>query len=231
MLFLSKSMLVYRKTVCDCVMVLNQKSKDFVESMCCTKIQIIPNFVEGVEVENSHMIRDEVKRVLYVGGVIESKGCMDLIEVAKAFPHIEFRLVGNPELAIKAAEEMVPNVTLLGAQPHDIVHEELMCADVFAFLSYFPGEGFSNALVEAMACGLPCLVSDWAANADMIEKKGGEVVPIRDPHACIQALERMMPKEVRNKQSAFNLWKVQKAYVDSVVLDQYVDCYESIVKG
>lgn len=135
-------------------MVLNQQSADFVSGLSKTSVHLIPNFVEAAELEESHIINEKIKTVLYAGGVIETKGCLDLIEVAKAFPEIQFKMIGNSDSAVTKAAEKVSNVVMLGAQKHDIVHEELKKADVFAFLTYFPREGFSNSLAEAMACGL-----------------------------------------------------------------------------
>ena len=74
--------------------------------------------------------------------------------------------------------------------------------------------------------GLPCLVTDWAANADMIESKGGAVVPVRDSEAAIEGLRSMLPRDVRQSQSEFNLMKVNSTYSDKAVLAQYVDAYE-----
>ena len=213
----------------DCVMVLNQQSADFISTLSKTRVQLIPNFVEATEIEESHIINEKIKTVLYAGGVIETKGCLDLIEVAKAFPEIQFKMVGNPDSAVIKAAKKVSNVVMLGAQKHDVVHEELKKADVFAFLTYFPGEGFSNSLAEAMACGVPCLVTDWSANKDMIENKGGIVVPIRDSQSAIEALKEMHSYELRKAQSEFNLWKIKNEYVDKVVLEQYVDCYEALI--
>lgn len=214
----------------DCVMVLNYQSKDYITTLSKTSVKMIPNFVDTEEVQRSHTINKDVKRVLYVGGVIESKGCIDLIEVAKVFPEIEFRFVGNAEAIVKEVASKVKNVVLLGEKDHVGVKKELESADIFAFLSYFKGEGFSNALAEAMAEGLPCLVTDWAANKDMIEDKGGEVVPIRSPQEAANALKKMLPMEVRKKQSEFNRNKIKTVYASNIVLDQYVDCYESLLR-
>lgn len=82
------------------------------------------------------------------------------------------------------------------------------------FLTYFPGEGFSNALCEAMAAGLPCIVTDWAANADMIENKGGVVIPIKDYKSVTNALDTITDPELRRQMSAFNIKKVKDIYVE-----------------
>ena len=225
---LNKFMLKRICNISDCVMLLNQQSVDFVSPLTKTKLLLIPNFVDGAEIAQAHEIRETLSRVLYVGGVIETKGCLDLIEVAKQYPQVEFCLVGKAEEKVTQAAEKLPNVTLPGVMDREQLRKEYAQADVFAFLSYFSGEGFSNALAEAMAAGLPCLVTDWAANKDMIEDKGGCVVPVKSPEEAAKALQTMQPAEVRRAQSAFNIEKIKTVYADEAVLAQYVDCYEAL---
>lgn len=220
------------KKICDlsdCVMLLNQQSVDFVSAVTKTRLELIPNFVDSQEITETHETRETLSRALYVGGVIETKGCMDILELAKHYPNIAFRLAGKAEEKLSLAAQALPNVTLLGVLNRQQLKEEFAQADVFLFLSYFSGEGFSNALAEAMAAGLPCLVTDWAANKDMIENKGGFVVPIKAPEAAAKALAQMLPAEVRKAQSAFNIEKIKTVYADETVLGQYVDCYESLL--
>lgn len=213
----------------DCVMLLNRQSEEYIKGITKTKTVVIPNFVDATEVVDSHVIRDSINRVLYVGGVIESKGCLDIIEVAKSFPEIEFKLIGNPEENCVKAAEAVSNVILAGTMPHSEIIEEMKHADVFMFLTYFPGEGFSNSLAEAMAAGLPCIVTDWAANKDMIEDKGGVVVPVNGIEEACKGLEWMADQGIRKQQSEFNIEKIKREYADSVVQAQYVNCYESLL--
>lgn len=214
----------------DLVMTLNSQTDDFLKTVTKTPLRLIPNFVSAQELTESHEIRDRIETVLYVGGVIESKGAMDMLEVASRFPDIRFRLVGKSasDVEERARALGLENVEFTGPVDHDTVKRELENADVFMFLTYFYGEGFSNSLAEAMAAGVPCLVTDWAANKDMIEDKGGFTVPIKSPEQAAQALEKMMPAQVRQAQSAFNIQKIRTAYADETVLDQYVDCYESL---
>ena len=211
-------------------MLLNKQSEDYIRNLTYTKTVIIPNFVDNAEIFEEHIIREHIKRVLYVGGVIESKGCLDIIEVAKNFPEIEFKLIGNIEEKCKFAAEKISNIVLAGTMPHSKIIDEMNEADVFMFLTFFPGEGFSNSLAEAMAAGLPCIVTDWAANKDMIETDGGSVVPVHGIHEAIQALSYMMDKEIRKKQSNFNISKVRLKYADERVQKQYIDCYEELIK-
>lgn len=213
----------------NCIMLLNEQSKEFIQKITRTRTCVIPNFVEAEEVIESHQIREKIERVLYVGGVIESKGCLDIIEIAKKNPEIEFRLIGNAEEACANAAETVPNVVLKGTMPHAEIRKEMEDADVFMFLTYFPGEGFSNSLAEAMASGLPCIVTDWAANRDMIEDKGGIIVPVHGIDETIKALVHMSDASIRKSQSDFNISKVKLKYSSKEVQKEYVDCYESML--
>ena len=150
--------------------------------------------------------------------------------MAKKSPDIEFKLIGNPEEGCVRAAEKTPNVILAGTLPHSEIIKEMKQADVFMFLTYFPGEGFSNSLAEAMAAGLPCIVTDWAANKDMIEDKGGVVVPVHGIKEACKGLERMASKTARKQQSEFNIEKIKREYADAVVQAQYVKCYEELLK-
>lgn len=63
-------------------------------------------------------------------------------------------------------------------------------ANVFFFPSY--REGLSVSLMEAMACGLPCVVSRIRGNVDLIDDAGGALF---DPHSideCLGALKNVL---------------------------------------
>lgn len=55
------------------------------------------------------------------------------------------------------------------------------------------GEGFSNAIGEAMACGVPCVVTDVGDSAHIVGDLG-EVVPSRDAEALARAMGRMLDR-------------------------------------
>lgn len=217
--------------VCDGIIVLNQQSKDYLAAITKMPVWIVPNFVDDEELVESHKINETIKTALYVGGVIETKGCLEIIKLAKAYPDIEFRMVGRADSRIVDAAQGLTNVTFVDLLDRDGVRKELANADVFLFLSFFASEGFSCALTEAMAAGLPCLVSDWAANKVMIEDKGGRVVPVKATQAAIDALSEMMPADFRQAQSQFNIHKVRTQYSKEVVLGSYVNCYEAVLEG
>lgn len=215
--------------LCDGIIVLNEKSFNFVKSVCGTDVVIIPNFAESRLLMSEHkQINNDFKNLIYVGGVTSDKGCDRIIECAKEFPDLKFNLVGIVADDISKMEKP-SNVYLYGNINNDRVKEILCDNDCFLFLSRFWGEGFSNALVEAMCAGLPCIVTDWAANKDMIENKGGIVIS-DNIIELKKAILKMYDSEFRRKCSIFNLNKTKSSYVDEVVIPLYVKYYNFILE-
>lgn len=216
--------------VVDGYIVLNKSSEAFVKRNCRKKVKIIPNFVKKTELPllESREIRKKVKDVLFVGGVSPDKGCDTVIEAAKTLPEYVFHFVGIVSSEIKNMD-IPQNVIFYGNKDKDFVKDIMMKSDVFVFLSRFYGEGFSVALVEAMSSGLPCIVTDWAANADMIMPNGGVVVPQKSPKVFSEKIKELDNDwEFRKIASASNINKVHDLYVEDVVLTSISDFYNTV---
>ena len=67
----------------------------------------------------------------------------------------------------------------------------LAAADVFVLPSIV--EGLPGALIEAMAAGLPCVVSDIPGNRELVRhEETGLLVPIKQPEALAIAIESLL---------------------------------------
>ena len=116
---------------------------------------------------------------------------------------------------------------LVGEQKTEKVFEYYQTADVYLFPSYT--EGFSLSLLEAMACGLPCIATDVGANRDMLEEKGGIIVPAKNVDAIVDAFKKLEDRNVRKDISSWNIEKVKNNYTRTSVLDEIMDIYKRIV--
>lgn len=79
--------------------------------------------------------------------------------------------------------------------PHAALARHLAGADVFALLSL--EDGFARTVTEAMACGLPVVVSENTGAKDFVDPGiNGEIVPIRDPRAAAEAILKLGRKKI-----------------------------------
>ncbi len=93
----------------------------------------------------------------------------------------------NPAFArlVAAAPVDPERLRLLGERPDP--PRLLAALEVYVSSSAF-GEGFANAIGEAMACGVPCVVTDVGDSADIVGDTG-LVVPPRRPQGLAHALD------------------------------------------
>jgi len=109
-------------------------------------------------------------------------------QISPERPEMRFFCIGAGPLQAKltrlAADlRLAGRVTFTGAS--DPV-PALNALDICCSSSVF-GEGFSNAVAEAMACGVPCVVTD-VGDSRLIVGDTGLVVPRSDPEALGQAI-------------------------------------------
>ena len=80
------------------------------------------------------------------------------------------------------------------------------------------GEGFGNVIAEAMACGVPCVVTD-VGDSKWVVGDTGAVVPPRDPVALVKALGKLLDRRphtpVQIRQRIVEQFSVEKLVADT----------------
>lgn len=175
------------------------------------RITVIPRGVDlkRFDVESRSEVRLEVRKEF---GLVEStpvivnvarqepqKGQRYLLEampsVLSRHPDCVLLIAGrdgNSSAQLRATASALAieqSVFFLGVR--DDVARLLLAADVFAFPSLFEGLGVS--LLEAMASGCACVVSDVPPFDEIVEQDVSAImVPPRDPEALVEALSRVL---------------------------------------
>lgn len=134
----------------------------------------------------------------FVGRFTEQKGIDVLLHalIAVHDQHTALRvwLVGDGSLRAQleqyvANENLAPIVQFLGYRGD--VMEILKASDVFVLPSRY--EAMPISLLEAMASGLPCIVTDVGDNAKVVEDGiSGIVVPPENPEVLATALKKVL---------------------------------------
>jgi glycosyltransferase involved in cell wall biosynthesis len=168
------------------------------------KVVTIPN---GIEIEklaaaggsaalyHSLGLADASPLIVTVGHIRRVKGFDVLLraaaEICRVYPKATFLIAGSVQepdcdrdlrdLARRLNLER--NVRFLGKMENDSVWSLLKLCDVFCQPSR--SEGMSNALLEAMGCGLPCVATAVGGTPEVLEDGlTGYVVPSEDHHAA-----------------------------------------------
>ena len=210
----------------DVVLTLNKLSENFVkEHVPSANVITVPNFIAVDSKCDKFEVADKIERVLYVGHVQFDKGVREIFKAAESFPDIDFTLAGPVAEEVKQVK-CPDNVKLIGRIEHSEVHGLMKNSDVFLFPSYT--EGFSNAMVEAMACGLPIIASDVGANKDMIESHGGIIVSAESYDEIIVALNRIKDFDLRCGLSLGNQNKVYEKYRVGTVMKLLFEIYDKL---
>jgi len=138
--------------------------------------------------------------IVYVGRLSREKGVLTLVEafaeVVKAIPEARLIIVGDGPLR-SYIEKLIRELSLenkiliTGFIPNSQIPRILKKASVFVLPSY--GEGLSNALLQAMAAGLPCIVSDTEENREVIHHGvNGLLFPVGDSRALAEILIQVL---------------------------------------
>jgi glycosyltransferase involved in cell wall biosynthesis len=158
----------------------------------------------------------------HVARVDPMKDHGSLLAAMTGLPDVSALLVGAGTENLPAAR----NVLRLGRR-HDVAR--LLAAADFTVSSSRFGEGFSNALAEGMACGLPAVATD-VGDAKVILGDTGLVVPPDDPSAMAAAIRMLAgePAAARADRRTRARARIVDNFAMPRALQRYADLYASL---
>jgi L-malate glycosyltransferase len=198
-------------------------------------IGVIPNGIDNVEFSPNPATKAIDHRLICVSRLIERKGIDVLIKamplIKKEVADISLSLVGEgnlePELRALASELGVGS--LINWHRY-VEHSELPDLYRQAGLFVLPSryEGMSNALLEAMACGLPVVVTDTGGVTELVGNNG-VVLDELTPGAIARAVAGILKNKDVHLGMAEESLKVAERQSWQAVARAYLNSYREIL--
>lgn len=165
--------------------------------------EVIPNAIDGGlftagdrQIARQKLgISPETFVVIFVGQFTIRKGTLRLDAALKALEDNSIKAIfvgaGNENPTYEG-------IVYKGRVPHDDLPKYLQAADVFVLPTL--NEGCCNAIIEAMACGLPIISSDLAFNHDVLNSKNSILLDPNDISSIADAIRRLKDNDVMREE-------------------------------
>jgi glycosyltransferase involved in cell wall biosynthesis len=172
--------------------------------------------------------------LLTVGELIETKRLTDFVEIVARLrerrPEVRAAIAGVGPLRAELVEEadrrgVSDAIDFLGLRTD--IEQVYRAARLFVLTSRY--EGLSVAMSEAMACGLPVVVSDVGELRDLVDDgRTGHVAPVGDVDAFVERIGGLLDDERRYAEAAAS---ARAAVVETVSVPKLAEVYRRILVG
>lgn len=152
----------------------------------------------------------------------------------ESHPNVPLVLPGDVEAGEDYKQQLEALIKLHSLQvyfpgPTSMPEHYLRSGDIFVLPS--EREGMPNALLEAMACGLPTAASAIGGVVDLIQnQQNGLLFPSGDEKALAGALKTYLDNpQLANRLGAQALKTIEQNYTWSIIIQRYLNLYEQVI--
>ncbi len=218
------------------VILQTKRSKFFFSKRIQKTAVILPNSLNPLFIRPRYEGERE-KRIVTVGRMDANKNHEMMIrafaKIVEKYPEYTFTIYGDGELREylqKLIKElgMAECIFMPGVIPD--VANQIEKASLFLLTSY--SEGVSNALIEAMALGLPVIATDVPSGGtvELIQHmENGWMIPTGDQSALEEAMDRLLSDRALADKLGQNASKLQERLAPKQVNAQWKAYFESII--
>lgn len=221
------------------IVLQTESQREFAPKSWQKKSVIIANPVSEIALSNDGQVyRDDCRKIIMVGRLDKQKNysmAIDAISQLKIeYPNIHLNIFGKGSLEQTLQNEIVQkgvadNITLKGWTQNAV--KELNEHDLYLMTSNF--EGMPNALMEAMAVGLPVISTDCPTGpSDLIDDGvNGFLVPVGDGKILAERIKEVieMPKEKRIEKGKLARQKMQENFNNKAIASKWEELFKNLV--
>ncbi|PWM79676.1 MAG: hypothetical protein DBY32_02090 [Phascolarctobacterium sp.] len=160
--------------------------------------------------------RTPIHKIVSVGRLTQQKNQKLLIEafseIIKEYPDYKLFIYGEGELRTDLENQILKyNLTGKVFLPGNIdnIHYEISDAEIFVLPSKY--EGLSNALLEAMILGIPC-ISTRVSGIEEIINDGKNGILVNNKKELVQAIKILLIDKEKYNYIAYNSIKLKKIF-------------------
>ncbi len=202
------------------------------------RVSVLPNGVDAELLAPPRCHRPLARRLIFTGQWLRAKGIRYLADaftrIASRYPDVELTCVGTGAGSDVVFRDFDPalhgRLRVLPRVGRSELAAELARADVFLFPSL--SEGFSGALLEAMASGLPVVATPAGAAPDLLQQDvTGIVVPFADAGALADAASALLDDRPRREALGAAARRIATTYEWDAVNAAFAAQIERVVAG
>lgn len=176
------------------------------------------------------------KKIVSVGRLHPQKNQILLIEsfslIADSFPEYVLEIYGEgdlrKQLQVRIDELNLTNrVTLMGTTKQ--IFDRVYSASLFVLTSDY--EGMPNALMEAMALGVPCISTDCkpgGARELIANGYNGYIIPVGDKMSLAETIKAMLNNKADAEKMARHGMEIRETLTEPVIFDTWNQFIEQI---
>ncbi len=223
------------------------KKSDLLIAKCRTEFDMIKDinnklkidiFYNGVDTEKfkpkDTVTETNTLNIICPARLIQRKG-QDLLiktvaDLKKEGINFEVKFIGEgdeKENFIKLSEklDLSENIHFIGYVPRELMIQEYQNSDIFCLPSY--NEGMSNALLEAMSCGLPAIVTNVGGTEELVDDSNGFIFEAGDKDALKDILTNIHKDKKTLKQLGKNSREKALKFSWGKIADDYAELFRN----
>lgn len=211
----------------DCFIVLTEGNKK--EWTSLQNMQVIANPLSFYPDRSSSL---DQKVVICVGKISYQKG-QDLLvkaweKVHQAHPDWQLHLYGKENLSFLDTNKLTHNIKYF--PPEKNIKEKYLESSIYVMSSRF--EGFGMVLIEAMACGLPCVSfdCDYGPSDIIVNQEDGYVVPDKNVLELINQINTLIEDSELRRQFGQAAKKNVIRYAIVNIAQQWDELFKSLIR-